>query len=48
MSCKHNLIGDENMKLVFILGDSAVGKMAVGQSLMKITDLRLFHNHMTI
>ena len=36
------------MKLVFILGDAAVGKMIVGQELMKITDLRLFHNHMTI
>lgn len=36
------------MKLVFIIGDIAVGKMTVGQDLMKITDLRLFHNHMTI
>lgn len=36
------------MKLVFIIGDSAVGKMTVGQQLAKITDLRLFHNHMTI
>ncbi len=36
------------MKLVFIIGDAAVGKMTVGQELMKITDLRLFHNHMTI
>ena len=36
------------MKLVFIIGNSAVGKMTVGQELMKITDLRLFHNHMTI
>ena len=36
------------MKLVFILGNAAVGKMTVGQELMKITDLRLFHNHMTI
>ena len=36
------------MKLVIILGDSAVGKMTVGQELTKITDLRLFHNHMTI
>lgn len=36
------------MKLVFILGNAAVGKMTVGQALMKITDLRLFHNHMTI
>lgn len=36
------------MKLVFIFGDGAVGKMTVGQELAKITDLRLFHNHMTI
>lgn len=36
------------MKLVFILGNAAVGKMTVGQELMRITDLRLFHNHMTI
>ena len=36
------------MKLVFLIGDAAVGKMTVGQELMKITDLRLFHNHMTI
>ena len=36
------------MKLVFILGDAAVGKMTVGQELMKQTGLRLFHNHMTI
>ena len=36
------------MKLLFILGNSAVGKMTVGQELMKITDLRLFHNHMSI
>lgn len=36
------------MKLVFLIGDAAVGKMTVGQALMKQTDLRLFHNHMTI
>ena len=36
------------MKLVFMIGDAAVGKMTVGQELMKITGLRLFHNHMTI
>lgn len=36
------------MKLVLLIGDAAVGKMTVGQELMKITDLRLFHNHMTI
>lgn len=36
------------MKLLFMIGDAAVGKMTVGQELMRITDLRLFHNHMTI
>ena len=36
------------MKLVFIIGSGAVGKMTVGQELTKITDLKLFHNHMTI
>ena len=36
------------MKLLLLFGNSAVGKMTVGQELMKITDLRLFHNHMTI
>lgn len=36
------------MKLIFMIGNSSVGKMTVGQELMKITDLRLFHNHMTI
>lgn len=36
------------MKLVLLIGDAAVGKMTVGQELMKITELRLFHNHMTI
>ena len=34
--------------LVIILGPHAVGKMTVGQELTKITDLRLFHNHMSI
>lgn len=36
------------MKLVLLIGNGAVGKMTVGQELAKITDLRLFHNHMTI
>lgn len=36
------------MKLVIIIGSGAVGKMTVGQELMNITDLRLFHNHMMI
>ena len=36
------------MKLLFLIGDAAVGKMTVGQELMKQTGLRLFHNHMMI
>ena len=36
------------MKLVTIFGAGAVGKMTVGQELMKITDLRLYHGHMDI
>lgn len=36
------------MKVLFLFGNAAVGKMTVGQELMKITDLRLCHNHMTI
>lgn len=36
------------MKFVLIIGEGAVGKMTVGQELAKITDLRLFHNHMSI
>ena len=36
------------MKLVMIIGAGAVGKMTVGQELTKITNLRLFHNHMMI
>ena len=35
-------------KLVIIIGPHAVGKMTVGQELAKITDLKLFHNHMSI
>ena len=36
------------MDLMIIIGAGAVGKMTVGQELMKITDFRLFHNHMMI
>ena len=36
------------MNIVFIFGSTAVGKMTVGQELLKITDLRLYHNHMML
>lgn len=32
------------MKLVLLIGNAGVGKMTVGQELMKITDLRLFRH----
>ena len=36
------------MKLLILIGNSAVGKMTVGQELCRITPFRLFHNHMAI
>ncbi|AUD65642.1 hypothetical protein BK011_08035 [Tenericutes bacterium MZ-XQ] len=36
------------MNLVIIIGAQAVGKMTVGEELSKITNLKLFHNHMSI
>lgn len=36
------------MKFVCIIGDSAVGKMTVGQELERLTNFSLFHNHMSI
>lgn len=36
------------MKLILIFGPQAVGKMTVGQQLEKNTELKLFHNHMSI
>lgn len=36
------------MDLVIIIGAQSSGKMTVGQELSKITDLKLFHNHISI
>lgn len=36
------------MKFVIIVGPQAVGKMTVGHELEKTTELKLFHNHLTI
>ncbi len=36
------------MKLLFIFGAHAAGKMTVGQAVSRVTPLKLFHNHMTI
>lgn len=48
MSSDINKNRGETMKLLLLFGDAAVGKMTVGQELCKITDFRLFHNHMSI
>ncbi len=45
MVSRHNII---YMKLIILFGPQAVGKMTVGHELEKITNLKLFHNHMTI
>ena len=36
------------MKLVFLHGAPAVGKLAVARELAKLTGFRLFHNHLTV
>src|SRR6185295_5480613 len=36
------------MKLIFIHGAPAVGKLTVARELAKLTGFRLFHNHLTV
>lgn len=36
------------MKLLFIYGPPAAGKLTIAQSIAEQTDFRLFHNHLTI
>jgi shikimate kinase len=36
------------MRLVFIYGPPAVGKLTVGQELAALTGFKLFHNHLTV
>jgi chloramphenicol 3-O-phosphotransferase len=36
------------MKLVFLHGAPAVGKLTVARELATLTDFRLFHNHLTV
>ena len=35
-------------KLLVILGPQAIGKMTIGQELVKITELKMFHNHILV
>ena len=36
------------MRMLFIFGAHAAGKMTVGQAVSRMTPMKLFHNHMTI
>jgi hypothetical protein len=36
------------MKLVFLYGPPAVGKLTVAKELSKLTGFRIFHNHLTV
>jgi len=36
------------MKLVFIYGHPGTGKLTVAKELAKITNLKIFHNHLTV
>lgn len=42
------LWGDPKLKLVFIYGPPAVGKLTVAREVAKLTGFRLFHNHVAI
>jgi chloramphenicol 3-O-phosphotransferase len=36
------------MKLVFIYGPAAAGKLTIGRALQELTGFRLFHNHLVV
>ncbi|MFA5381610.1 MAG: AAA family ATPase [Candidatus Micrarchaeia archaeon] len=36
------------MKMIFIYGSPAVGKLTVAKEIAKLTDFKLFHNHLTV
>jgi gluconate kinase len=36
------------MQLIFIYGDPGTGKLTVARELQKLTDFKLFHNHLTV
>ncbi len=40
--------GIDRMKLVFLHGPPAVGKLAVARELARLTEYKLFHNHLTV
>jgi hypothetical protein len=42
------LVKMRNMKLVFLHGPPAVGKLTVARELAQLTGFRLFHNHLTV
>jgi hypothetical protein len=43
----HMTLRNEAMKLIFIYGSPAVGKLTVAKELASITGYKIFHNHLT-
>jgi hypothetical protein len=41
-------MNDMSRRLVILFGPPAVGKMAVGKEMARLTGMRLFHNHMAL
>jgi RNase adaptor protein for sRNA GlmZ degradation len=39
---------EKNMKLIFIYGSPAVGKLTVSNELARLTNYKVFHNHLTV
>jgi shikimate kinase len=40
--------GERPMRLVFLYGPPAAGKLTIGRELANLTGFRLFHNHLTV
>lgn len=45
---KEQLLGDDILKVILIFGPQAVGKMSIGEKIAEVTELPLFHNHVTL
>ncbi len=41
-------MGNFGMKMIFLYGPPAVGKLTVAKELVRLTDYKLFHNHLTV
>jgi chloramphenicol 3-O-phosphotransferase len=48
MYAKRRKVGGRNMKLVYIYGPPASGKLTIARELSRITSYKVFHNHLTV